>query len=119
MLSREKAEHLAKHWIESWNAHDIEAIMTHYADNIELTSPVVSQILNRANGRVVGKKELRDYFKKGLEAYPNLRFVLKDIMWGITSLVLYYTNQKDTHTAEYMEVSDKGLISRVVANYNA
>jgi ketosteroid isomerase-like protein len=119
MLSREKAERLAKHWIESWNAHDIEAIMAHYADDVELISPVAVQILNRPNGRVVGKKDLRDYFKKGLEAYPDLHFVLKDIMCGIASLVLYYTNQKGTHTGEYMEVSGKGLISRVVANYSA
>jgi predicted ester cyclase len=67
---------------------------------------------------VIGKKDLRAYFAKGLEAYPDLHFVLKDIMWGIDSIVLYYRNQKGTHTGEYMEISAGGLISRVVANYS-
>jgi hypothetical protein len=39
-------------------------------------------------------------------------------MWGIGSIVLYYKNQKGTHTGEYMEISAEGLISRVMANYN-
>ena len=118
MLTKEKVESIAKHWIESWNAHDLEAIMAHYTDEIELTSPVAARILNKPNGQVIGKKDLRAYFAKGLEAYPDLHFVLKDIMWGIDSIVLYYRNQKGTHTGEYMEISAGGLISRVVANYS-
>jgi len=40
-------------------------------------------------------------------------------MWGMTSIVLYYTNQKGTRTGEYMEISGEGLVSRVVANYSS
>jgi ketosteroid isomerase-like protein len=119
MITKEKAEHFAKHWIGSWNAHDLESIMAHYTDDIELTSPVAARILNKPNGQVVGKEDLKAYFKKGLEAYPDLHFVLNDIMWGMTSIVLYYTNQKGTRTGEYMEISGEGLVSRVVANYSA
>ena len=119
MFTKEEADHFAKHWVESWNAHDLEAIMAHYSDDIELASPVAAKILNKPDGRVIGKRDLRAYFKKGLDAYPDLHFVLKDIMWGISSVVLYYMNQKGTHTGEYMEISAKGLISRVVANYSA
>ena len=35
MLSREEITPFAKHWIEFWNAHDLETIMTHYEDNIQ------------------------------------------------------------------------------------
>jgi predicted ester cyclase len=69
-------------------------------------------------GRVIGKTNLRNYFKKGLDAYPNLKFVLKDMMWGMRSIVLYYMNQKGSRTAEFMEISPQGKVFRVVANYS-
>ena len=119
MLTKEEADHFARHWIDSWNTHDLESIMAHYTDDIDLTSPVAARILNKPNGQVVGKEDLKAYFKKGLEAYPDLHFILNDIMWGMDSIVLYYTNQKGTHTGEYMEMSGEGLISRVVAHYSA
>jgi len=37
----------------------------------------------------------------------------------MNSVVLYYTNQKGTRTAEFMELSAAGSVARVVANYNA
>jgi hypothetical protein len=36
----------------------------------------------------------------------------------VNSLVLYYTNQKGTRTAEFMELSGVGKVARVVANYS-
>jgi len=118
MLTKTEAFEFAEHWAAAWNSHDLDKIMSHYADDIELISPVAAQILNDPNGRVVGKDNLRNYFKKGLEAYPNLEFTLKDVLWGLNSIVLYYRNQKGTYTGEYMEISPTGKVSRVVANYS-
>jgi predicted ester cyclase len=67
---------------------------------------------------VIGKPNLGAYFKRGLEAYPELHFRLEDVFWGIHSVVLCYTNQKGTRTAEFMELSATGKVKRVVANYN-
>ena len=116
MLTQDKAHSFAKHWIESWNSHDLDAIMSHYSDDIVLTSPVAAKLLGDPAGTVKGKVALRAYFQKGLEFYPQLRFDLVDVMWGISSVVLYYTNQNSTKSGEFMEVKD-GKITRVVANY--
>lgn len=117
-MTNDEAWNLANHWVAAWNAHDLDLIMGHYEDAVELTSPVAAQLLGRMDGRVVGKEDLRAYFQRGLDAYPNLRFQLEDVLWGINSLVLYYTNQKGTHTAELMELSAAGKVKRVVAHYN-
>jgi hypothetical protein len=53
-----------------------------------------------------------------LELYPNLHFELLDVMWGLSSIVVYYKNQKGTRTAEFIEFSNGGKIIRVVANYS-
>jgi hypothetical protein len=118
-VTRDEASKLANHWVAAWNAHDLDLIMTHYDDAIELTSPVAAQLLGTPDGKVVGKAKLRAYFQRGLEAYPELHFRLEDVLWGINSVVLLYTNQKGTRTAEFMELSAIGKVARVVANYTA
>ncbi len=115
---RDEAWTLAEHWVAAWNAHDLDSIMAHYEDAVELTSPVAARLLGAADGKVVGKKNLRAYFQRGLAAYPELQFHLVDVLWGVDSVVLYYTNQSGNRTAEFMELSADGKVARVVANYN-
>ncbi len=117
-MTKDEAWNLADQWVAAWNNHDLDAIMSHYDDAIELTSPVAAQLLRTADGKVVGKANLRAYFERGLEAYPELHFRLDDVLWGINSVVLCYTNQKGTRTAEFMELSAIGKVARVVANYS-
>jgi predicted ester cyclase len=118
-MTKEAAWELANHWVQAWNNHDLDSIMTHYEDAVELTSPVAAQLLALADGKVVGKANLRAYFQRGLKAYPELHFQLEDVLWGVNSLLLLYKNQKGTRTGEFMELSAAGKISRVVANYSA
>ena len=118
-VTRDEAWKLANHWVAAWNAHDLGLIMTHYDDAIELISPVAARLLGTPDGKVAGKPNLRAYFQRGLEAYPELHFRLEDVLWGINSIVLYYTNQKGTRTGEFMELSASGKVVRVVANYSS
>jgi hypothetical protein len=118
-VTRDEAWGLANHWVAAWNAHDLDSIMEHYEDAIELTSPVAARLLGSSDGKVIGKANLRAYFQRGLDAYPELDFRLEDVLWGVTSVVLYYTNQKGARTAEFMELSARGKVTRVVANYGA
>ena len=118
MITENEARSLAKHWVEAWNSHDLDEIMSHYGESVVLVSPLAARILNDSSGAVVGKEALRTYFKRGLEAYPDLNFELVDVMWGLSSLVLYYVNQKGTKTGEFMELDGNGKVIRVVANYS-
>ena len=118
-MTKDEAWSLASHWLAAWNAHDLDSIMTHYEDAIELISPVAAHLWGTPDGRVAGKTNLRAYFQRGLEAYPELQFRLEDVLWGINSIVLYYSNQKGTRTAEFMELSGSGKVVRVVANYGS
>ena len=118
MVTKDVASKLAEEWIEAWNAHDLDRILEHYTEDIVLTSPVAVERLNDATGTVRGKAALRDYFRGGLEANPKLRFELRDVMWGVTSVVLYYKNQRGSMTAEVMELASDGKVMRVLANYS-
>ena len=117
-MTGKEAWNLADLWVAAWNSHDLDLIMAHYEDEAELTSPVAAQLLGISDGRVVGKASLKAYFQRGLETYPDLKFHLSDVLWGINSVVLYYTHHKGTRTAEFMELSAVGRVVRVVANYS-
>jgi hypothetical protein len=109
----------AQDWIAAWNAHDLDRILEHYAPGVTLTSPAAAKLLNDRVGTVSGLPALRDYFQRGLEAFPSLHFELVEVLAGISSVVLLFRNQRGTHTAEFMEFDAEGKIIRVVAHYSA
>ncbi len=116
MLSRDDALKFAKDWTEAWNAHDIEKILSHYSESVVLISPIAERLLG--NGEVRGMEALREYFQKGLEAYPDLEFRLQDVMCGLRSIVLFYTNQNNVRAGEFMYLDERGKIARVYAHYS-
>jgi hypothetical protein len=118
-LTEKEARKFGEHWIQSWNSHDLEAILSHYGPEVVLKSPVAAKRFNDPSGTVVGKEALRNYFKLGLETYPQLKFELLDVMWGISSIVLYYRNHVGTKTGEFMELDGNRKVIRVVANYSS
>ena len=118
MLTEAEVRQFAKDWVLAWNSHNLDAIMAHYASDVVLTSAVAAKLLNDPSGTVMGLEAVRTYFRRGLEAYPNLAFELVDVMWGLSSVVLYYVNQKGTKSGEFMEFDAAGKVIRVVANYS-
>ena len=108
----------ARDWIDSWNAHDLDRILAHYSPDVTLVSPAAARLLNDPLGSVTGLAGLRLYFRRGLEAFPDLQFELIEVLAGLSSVVLLYKNQRGTHTAEFMEFDAHGKVTRVAANYS-
>jgi len=119
MLDTKDAQQFAKNWCEAWNSHDSESILSHYAEDVVLTSPTAARLLNDPAGVVSGKAALRHYFAAGLKAYPNLRFELLDVTCGVSSVVIYFANQSGAKVCEFMELGPDRKITRVIAHYSA
>jgi hypothetical protein len=118
-LNATRANEFAAEWAGAWNSHDLDRIMSHYADDVTLVSPTAAALLGDPSGEVKGIAALRAYFHKGLEVYPNLNFEIFDVMWGVNSVVVCYFNQRGTKSAELMELDGQGQVTRVIANYGA
>jgi hypothetical protein len=118
VIERADAEKFAAHWVAAWNAHDLDEILSHYGDDVEIASPVVVQLLGTPDGRVVGKPALRAYFARGLAAFPQLHFELQRVFVGTDTLVLVYVNQRGTQTAEVMQLDAGGKVTRMRATYS-
>jgi ketosteroid isomerase-like protein len=117
-LDTAAALRFAEEWIQAWNQRDLERILAHYAEDVTLCSPVVARLLGIADGTLRGRSAVRDYFTCGLQAYPDLRFELIDVLCGLETIVLYYRNQAGTQTAEVMQRDAAGKVCRVWANYS-
>jgi hypothetical protein len=90
MIDAAFAREFAVDWIDSWNSHDLDRILSHYTDDFELQSPLVVERMNEPSGRLRGKAAIRPYWQIGLARQPPLRFELDSVLVGANSVAISY-----------------------------
>lgn len=96
-VSQAQADALAQEWIEAWNKHDLDAILTHYSDDVIFTSPFAVALTGKEDGTLHGKKELRAYWEKvGLEK-QNFAFLWHQV--SVSSQLLHGCGRNSKSTA--------------------
>lgn len=118
MLTAEFADEFAREWIEAWNSHDLERILSHYTHDFEMRSPVIIRIAGEPSGTLRGKAAVGAYWAKALAANPELHFELITALRGVRSIVLYYRGARGL-SAEVFEFEESGLVRRSFANYES
>lgn len=108
----------AELWINSWNSHDLDDILSHYADDIEVTTPMIKIALGLDKGTLKGKEAVADYWKKAMEKVPDLHFELYEVTQGINSVALYYKTIMDKKAIEVMFFNDQGKVNKMLAYYS-
>jgi len=96
-------------WVRAWNAHDLDALLVHFAEDVVFSSPVAAQLIEGCDGVLRGKPALRAYWSLGLERIPDLRFEVVGVYAGVTAIVIHYRNQKGGLVCEVMVFRD-GLV---------
>jgi hypothetical protein len=86
------AESFVTQWVNNWNAHDVEAILSHFTDDVVFSSPIAIQLLG-GNGIVRGKDALRNYWTEGVRRAPDLHFEVLAFYVGVQAIVINYRNQ--------------------------
>ena len=117
MITEEQAQQFATNWIDAWNAHDLERVISHYDENVEYYSVFLTKLTNNKQGVLYGKENVKEYFAKGLQAYPALHFKLERVFLGVASVMLQYHSVNHLLAAEVFELNGKGLVSRVQCHY--
>ncbi|AQX86371.1 nuclear transport factor 2 family protein [Elizabethkingia sp. HX WHF] len=112
-----KAQQFAKTWIEAWNSHDLDVILSHYSEDIEITTPMIKMALGEGDGSLKGKDAVADYWKRALDKIPDLHFVLYDVTEGVNSVALYYKSVMDKKAVEVMFFNEEGKVNKMFAHY--
>ena len=106
----------AEDWLAAMNRHDIEAVLTHFHDDVLFTSPVAARVVPDSGGVVRGKAALREYWTAALNTMPDLHFELVGVYRGESVLVINYRNQSGGLVNEVLEF-DGGLVRRGHGTY--
>jgi hypothetical protein len=108
-MDPDHAKAFANEWVEGWNAHDLDRVLVHFAEDATFTSPVASQLIPESKGVIRGKNALRDYWEEGLRRIPDLHFEIVSTYIGVETLVINYRNQKGNLVNEVL-VFEGGVV---------
>jgi ketosteroid isomerase-like protein len=53
--------------IDAWNSHDLDVILSHYSEDIEITTPMIKMALGEGDGSLKGKDAVADYWRRALD----------------------------------------------------
>ncbi|PKM23264.1 MAG: nuclear transport factor 2 family protein [Gammaproteobacteria bacterium HGW-Gammaproteobacteria-14] len=116
-MNKDSAQEFATEWIEAWNSHDIDRILSHYADDFEMNSPVIARRVGVASGVLQGKDQIRPYWQQAFEEYPDLEFKLLQVLQGVSWMTIYYLGARGKEVAETFIFNPAGEVIRVYASY--
>jgi ketosteroid isomerase-like protein len=119
MISLTQAQTFAQEWVDSWNSHDLDRIMSHYSDDFEMTSPFIVMMANEPAGTLKGKEKVRAYWARALERLPDLHFDLIEVLVSVDSITIYYHAVLGKRAAEVFFLDGKGKVTRAFAHYNS
>ena len=100
----------SEQWVSAWNAHDVEAVLAHFRDDVVFTSPVAARVLPDSGGVVRGKDDLRHYWTTALNLLPDLHFELIGTYRGESTLVINYRNHRGELVNEVLTFDADGLV---------
>jgi len=108
----------AEEWIESWNSHNLDHIMSHYAIDVEVTTPMIKVAMGIESGTLQGKASVRQYWQAALEKVPDLHFKLIECTQSVDSIAIYYESVMGKMAIEVMFFDTNGKVAKVIAHYN-
>lgn len=90
MIDKRFATRFVNDWIDSWNHHDLDRILSHYTDDFEMSSPIIVQMAGEPSGTLKGKSAVGAYWAKALAAFPDLHFDHVATFLGVNSITLHF-----------------------------
>lgn len=111
------AKEFAKNWVNTWNSHDLDDILSHYSDDVEITSAMIKFATRLETGSLKGKTLIVGYWEKALIRFPDLHFKLIDVAEGVNSIALYYKSIMDMMSIEVMFFNEEGKVNKIFAHY--
>ena len=111
------ARQIARQWLDAWNAHDAAAVVSHFAEDVTASSPLIDVRRPRSGGVLRGREEVLSYYEEGVRLAPDLHFELVDVLCGVDELTIVYRNQRRALVAETLSLALDGTVVAVHVTY--
>ena len=118
VIAAEEAEKFAREWVAAWNSGDLNRILSHYADDFEMRSPLIAERGFSPDGCLRGKDAIRPYWAAGLAATPPIHFELIGVHSGVGAIAIHYRSVgRGKIVVERIEMGPDGKGVRAEALY--
>jgi NAD(P)H-dependent FMN reductase/ketosteroid isomerase-like protein len=115
-VDQHAAVEFAAEWERNWNAHDLDALLAHFAEDVVFTSPVAAQLLPDGDGVIRGREALRSYWSYALGLLPDLHFTVENVYSGLDAIAITYRNHAGNRVCELLRF-DGALVITGHATY--
>lgn len=116
IMSRDAAGRFVENWCASWCKVDIDAVISHFAADAEMRSPLALKLTG--SPVVSGADNIRKYWQR---AYGRVESAdLKVLAWswdGPMSRLTVWWQLAETRASEFMEFDSAGRVTRSEAFY--
>ena len=116
-ITKGNEEEFGKQWVEAWNSHDLERILSHYTEDVEITTPMIREVLGTETGTLCGKEVVGEYWSNALQKMPDLQFKLLDVTASVDSIAVYYESVLGKRCIEVMFFDASGKVCKMIAHY--
>ena len=107
--------YIAKKWLEAFNEHNLEKLLSLYDEQAEHFSPKLKIRMPETGGIVRGKTAMRNWWSDAFERLPGLVYREESITANDVSVFMEYTRivpgEENMKVAEVLEIKN-GLIAR-------
>jgi len=118
ILSNHKAQCLARAWLEAWNSRDLDRLAAMYAEDCELSSPLVSILTQEPGGRLFGKRQIIPFLRLLMRREDQSLCELFTVYRGVKSLTISYRSFLGKNTLEQLELDQAGQIVRSTSSFD-
>jgi uncharacterized protein YjiS (DUF1127 family) len=108
----------ARSWIDAWNRHDLDAVLSHFSDDFEFSSPIIREFVGEPSGQLVGKQAMRRYWAAALDSLPDTYIELESVLFGVNCLTIVYSGEPGRR-AEVFQFGSDGRAIRGFEQYPA
>ncbi|WP_293870031.1 nuclear transport factor 2 family protein [Flavobacterium sp.] len=114
-MSSEKNLSIAMLWIEAFNTHNLEKLLSLYDDEAVHFSPKLKIHHPETNGLVTGKEELRNWWQDAFDRLPTLHYKVTSLTSNSDRVFMEYLrtveNEAEMLVAEVLEIKEGKIIA--------
>ena len=106
---------IANKWFKAFNDHDLESLLSLYADDAEHYSPKLKIHQPDSNGLIKGKSELRKWWQDAFNRLPNLNYEVLKLTADEEQVFMEYIRrtpgEMDLRVGEVLVIKDEKIIA--------
>ncbi len=114
-MTPEKLQSIAFKWFDAFNDHNLEQLLSLYADDAEHFSPKLKIRKPETKGLVIGQDALRSWWQDAFDRLPSLHYKVTSLTANADRVFMEYVRtvegEEDMLVAEVLIVNENKIVA--------